>query len=207
MIRLACKLPFTINIAFSGGVDSVAAAHFLKRGGRDVTLLHFNHGCEYSDDIERGCAEVAHVLGLPMIVGKNENPERPKGRSLEDHWRRNRYNFLRAHSSETVPFVTAHHLDDAVENWVMTSLHGNPRVIPVSGPKMLRPFLLTEKATLVDYAKRHGLPVVHDPYNQDLGLTRNYVRANLMQHAYVVNPGLNKVIRKMYLRGVNDDLR
>ena len=30
-------------------------------------------------------------------------------------------------------------------------------------------------------------------------LTRNYIRANIMEHAYRINPGLKKVIRKKYL--------
>lgn len=196
MIHLATKVPHKVNIAFSGGVDSLAAAHFLRNGNRDITLLHFNHGCEFSDRIEDECRQRAESLGLPIVVGQHDGSERPKGRSLEDHWRRSRYRFLRSFPEKT---ITCHHLDDAVETFVWSSLHGNGKIIPVESATIIRPFLLTKKQLLIDYATKHGLEAVHDPYNFENGLTRNYIRANIMQHAYKVNPGLDKVVRKKYL--------
>jgi len=196
MFKLLTKIPRKINLAFSGGVDSLAVAHFLKRGKHDVTLMHFNHGCEYSDDIETQCVERAKSLGLPISVCGIDNPKPPKGQSLEEHWRRQRYSFLRAYPEQ---FITCHHLDDAVETWVWSSLHGEGKLIPVQDDKVLRPFLLTEKQQLIDYAEKNGLVPVRDEYNFDNHLTRNYIRANIMPHAYQVNPGLKKVIKKKYL--------
>jgi len=200
MFQLLTKIPRKVNLAFSGGVDSLAAAHFLHRGGHDVTLLHFNHGCQYSDEIEWGVRHrVENDLygDLPLIVGKIDSTDGPsKGQSLEDYWRRSRYRFLRSFDD---PFITCHHLDDAVETWVWSSLHGNPKIIPMSDDKVIRPFLLTEKSQFIEYAGKNRLVTVGDPYNFDNSLTRNYIRANIMPHAYHVNPGLKKVIRKKYL--------
>lgn len=198
MIRLLGKIPNKINIAFSGGVDSLVAAHFFKQGKKDVTLFHFNHGCEYSDHIEGECMVRAEELGLNIIVRYNSTPDAPPGVSKEDHWRRQRYKFL---TNTGGPTMTCHHLDDAMETWVWSSLHGEPKTIPYSRQNIIRPFLLTPKSELVDYATRHNLVPVDDPYNDDLSLTRNYIRANLMPHVKVVNPGLAKVVRKMYLNG------
>ncbi len=200
MIKLLTKVPHRINLAFSGGVDSLAVAHFLKMGKRDLMLLHFNHGCEYSDQIEKECLERAESLSLPIVVKKIDDGTPNKGQSLEDFWRRSRYRWLRSYSD---PFITCHHLDDAVETWVWSALHGNPKIIPVSDDKVLRPFLTTEKQSFIDYAERHGLVAVHDEYNFDNALTRNYIRANIMEHAYKINPGLKKVIRKKYLASSN----
>lgn len=200
MIKLLTKVPHRINLAFSGGVDSLAVAHFLKNGKRDLMLLHFNHGCEYSDQIEKECLERAESLSLPIVVKKIDDGTPNKGQSLEDFWRRSRYRWLRSYSD---PFITCHHLDDAVETWVWSALHGNPKIIPVSDDKVLRPFLTTEKQSFIDYAERHGLVAVHDEYNFDNALTRNYIRANIMEHAYKINPGLKKVIRKKYLASSN----
>jgi tRNA(Ile)-lysidine synthase len=196
MIKLLTKVPKRVNLAFSGGVDSLAVAHFLQRGKHDVTLLHFNHGCQYSDLIEQQCRERSEKLGMPIIVKCIDSGTPNKGQSLEDFWRRSRYRFLRSFADQ---FITCHHLDDAVETWVWSALHGNPKIIPVSDDKVIRPFLITEKSQFVEYAARHDLVAVDDPYNRDYSLTRNYIRENIMQHAYKINPGLKKVIRKKYL--------
>jgi tRNA(Ile)-lysidine synthase len=195
MFKLLTKIPRNINIAFSGGVDSLAAAHFLKRN-HNVTLLHFNHGCAYSDRIENDCRKRAKDLDLPILVGRMGIATQEKGQSLEDFWRRCRYRWLRSFDER---FITCHHLDDAAETWVMSALHGNPKLIPVQDELVLRPFLITEKQKLESYATKHNLIPVEDEFNSDYSLTRNYIRRNMMPQCYNVNPGLNKVIRKKYL--------
>lgn len=199
MINLLGQVPNTINIAFSGGVDSLVAAHFFKRGKKKVTLLHFNHGCQYSENIQAQCEAIAKELDCPIVVGEINDPVTPDKMSKEDYWRRARYRFLTSFDGTT---ITCHHLDDAMETWVFNCLRGNPNVIPYSRQNIIRPFLLTPKANLIEYAKRNNLTPVDDPFNDDLGLTRNYIRANIMDHAKVVNPGLEKVVRKMYLKAL-----
>lgn len=196
-MKILTKIPHTVGVAFSGGVDSLAIAHFLQRGKRDVTLFHFNHGCQYSDQIQKECEDIANSLNLPIIIEKIDSDIPEKG-SLEDFWRRARYRFLRA---QNMPIITGHHLDDSCEFWIFSSLHGNGKLIPViSGNNIIRPFLTTEKQEFIDYANRHGLKPVRDEYNFDQHLMRNYMRVNMMEHCYHVNPGLKKVIRKKYLR-------
>jgi tRNA(Ile)-lysidine synthase len=198
MIRILGTIPHKVNLAFSGGVDSLAVAHFLKAGGRDVTLLHFNHGCEYSDKIEDECLDASIKLSLPIIFS-DSIVSKPPEMSLEEFWRVERYKFLRR-TSGSVPVITCHHLDDAVETWVWSSLHGTPKLIPYENVGIIRPFLITPKDELIAYANRHGLTPVDDPYNRETHLIRNYIRCNIMPHAYYVNPGLKKVIKKKYLR-------
>lgn len=204
MLKLLTKIPRRINLAFSGGVDSLVVAHFLAKGKHDVTLLHFNHGCQYSDEIEKQCVERAESLSLPIVVTHMAEGTPNKGQSLEDYWRRSRYRFLRSYDDQ---FITCHHLDDAVETWIWSCLHGNPKLIPIKDDKVLRPFLTTEKAQFQEYAKKHGLVAVDDPYNRDYSLTRNYIRANMIEHAYKINPGLGKVIRKKYLAEVANEAK
>lgn len=203
MIKLACDVPHRFYLAFSGGVDSLVAAHFFQRGKRDVHLLHFNHGCEYSDDIMDQCRRVAYEMDLPLSCGVISRPDPHPGVSLEDHWRRERYKFFKLWAfgpdEPHKPVVTCHHLDDAVETWVWSSLHGEGKLIPVHRHPYLRPFLLTEKSQLIDYAEKNNLKPVDDPYNRETHLIRNYIRSNLLPHAYYVNPGLRKVIKKKYL--------
>ena len=194
MFRFLVKVPNKLGIAFSGGVDSLAIAHFLKKGKKDITLYHFNHGCEYSKDIEDKCRESAEKLSLPIIVSGYDG-SRLKGQSLEDAWRRARYRFLRSFEQK---IITCHHLDDAVETWVWSCMHGEGKLIPVESGIIVRPFLTTEKSVFENYCKNNDLEVVEDAMNKDLHLMRNYMRANLMQHLYHVNPGLRTVIKKKY---------
>lgn len=200
MIKLNTQLPSHFYLAFSGGVDSLAVAHFLKRGNKKFTLLHFDHGCEYSDNIRHEVEHRAQDLGLNLVTSKISSKTNSK-KSLEAHWRDERYDFFNSVASVETPVITCHHLDDAVESWVWSSLHGKPHIIKpsVSGGTILRPFLMTEKEEFERYAKRNGLRPVDDPFNRDYDLTRNYIRSNIIPHAYAVNPGLKKVILKKYL--------
>lgn len=206
MIRILSGLyiPTNSNIAFSGGVDSLAVAHFLKQGNKRPTLLHFNHGCIHSDKIEKECHEKAEELGLKIVVQKISDPVAPAGISLEEHWRNERYKFFHslqkgqvAADSELV--FTCHHLNDAVETWLWSSFHGEGKIIPIANRNVIRPFLTTSKREFEKYAKKHGLTPVDDPYNRELGLTRNLIRAKIVPLVEKVNPGIEKVIRKKYL--------
>lgn len=201
-LKTLIKVPTNVRIAFSGGVDSLVAAHYYKKLNLNVELWHFNHECEHSDLIEHQCRERANSLGLPIVVGTfSDYGKFEKNQSLEDAWRRGRYNFLR---SSEVACVTAHHLDDAVETWIWSALHGNPKLIPMKDDVMYRPFLIIRKDKLYDYAELYDLNPVDDPYNRELDLTRNYMRANMMEHVLRINPGVHKVIKKKYLKEISN---
>lgn len=202
------KLYGTIYIAFSGGVDSIASALYFKNRKLDVQLLHFNHGCEFSDQIEHECRAIADKLNLPIIVGHNKF-ERKQKQSLEDFWRRARYNFLYEHTPEGEHLVTGHHLDDAIETWVWSSLHGEGKIIL---PKqvvqycdktitLVRPFIMNNKQSMVDYVTKYDMIdlVVEDKYNVDMSLIRNHIRHKMMPDILKVNKGIEKVIKKKYL--------
>lgn len=204
MLHLTCKIPKKINLAFSGGIDSLAAAIFLKNGRRDVTLLHFNHGNSYSNDMEMKCRELANKLNMPIHVGNLTN-QMPKGMSKEDYWRRGRYSFLRGFNEH---FITCHHLTDAVETWVWTSLHGDGKLIPIKDELVIRPFLMTTKEELQNFYYSHGSPnldIVSDPSNTDTKYMRNYMRRHVMPHITHINPGIDTVIRKKYLNLIKDE--
>lgn len=208
MIQLATKIPKgkTVYVAFSGGVDSLAATLYYKNKGFSVKLLHFNHGCEYSDAIEEGCVKLSDALHLPITVGYNDTLPKPK-QSIEDAWRRARYRFLYTCLPDDGYLVTAHHLNDAVETWIWSSMHGEGKVIEphqeiVYNDKtcnLVRPFLITTKNELESYVEYSGHKPVPDAYNKDNSLTRNYIRNVMMPHVLKVNPGIEKVIKKKYL--------
>jgi tRNA(Ile)-lysidine synthase len=196
MIRFLGKLPRKCVVAFSGGVDSVAVTDFLLNGKRDVHLAFFHHGTATSDEAEKFTKEFSKERKLSLSIGRISN-EKPTGESMEEYWRNERYRFLFTYD---FPVITAHHLGDAVETWIFNSLHGNPRILPYQRNNIIRPFLITPKSELIEWAGRKGLKWVEDESNKDLKYMRNRIRHNIVPQAFLINPGLDTVVKKMYTK-------
>lgn len=193
MIHILGEIPRRIAVAVSGGVDSMAALDFLRRS-RDVEVLHYNHGTgKYADKATELVRDYCSTHGLFCTIGWNKD-EMPADVSAEAWWREQRYKFFEG--ATTLPVITAHHLGDAVENWIFTSLHGNPFLIPQARGQYLRPFLATEKNAFESWCKRKHVPYVTDPSNIDTKYRRNYIRHVMMPHVETINPGIKKVIKK-----------
>tara|TARA_R110002060_G_scaffold73992_2_gene83049 strand:+ start:188 stop:781 length:594 start_codon:yes stop_codon:yes gene_type:complete len=192
MIRLLGKVPDHVYLACSGGADSMAALDFLNNGRRNVTVAHFNHSTAHSEIADNFVTSYCKDAGIPMVkktISREKNPRE----SWEEYWSNCRNSFF---NSLDAPVVTAHHLDDACEWWVFTSLHGNPRLIPSKNKNVLRPFLTTPKSSLVSWCDHRGVPYVEDPSNNEDKYHRNLIRNNLMKHVLKINPGLHKTIFK-----------
>lgn len=191
MIKLLFPLPKQVTVAFSGGVDSVAICDFLSRK-HDVTCAFYHHGTENSERAYQFVHKFCDERKLPIVTGKLvEN--KPDNMSWEEFWREQRYDFL----SKCGTVVTAHHLDDCVETYIWSALHGKPKVPNIIRGNVLRPFLTTPKQELVSWCERKNLYWCEDLSNQDDRYTRNYIRKNLMPHALHVNPGLYKTVKKI----------
>lgn len=196
MIKLLVPLPKEITIACSGGVDSMAVVDFLKRK-HDVTIAHFNHGTEHGkkavDFVAKYCAE----NNIPMLYGKCRS-EKCNTESQEEYWRRERYDFLK----DLGPVITCHHLDDCVETYIWSSLHGTSKVIPMIRKNVLRPFLTTPKSEFVHWCMRHNVPWIEDTSNKDTKYTRNYIRNEMMPHVLKVNPGIHTLVKKIITKNL-----
>jgi tRNA(Ile)-lysidine synthase len=195
MIRFIGELPKKCTIAFSGGIDSVAIVDFLARGRKDIQLAFFHHGTETSAEAQSFVQDFAMARGLKLTVG-NLKKNKPSSESLEEFWRNERYEFL---AQFTDPVVTAHHLDDAVETWIFTSLHGQSRLIPYRRGNVIRPFLVTPKKELKSWCSSRNLSWIEDESNNDVRYMRNLIRHKIVPEALKVNPGLRKVVRKKYI--------
>ena len=191
MIKLLVPLPKKITIACSGGVDSMAVVDFLKRK-HDVTIAYFHHGTEHGEEALSFVANYCADNDLPMMFGKCRS-ERSNEESQEEYWRRERYDFLK----DCGPVITCHHLDDCVETYIWSALHGTPKVIPMIRNNVLRPFLTTRKDEFKSWCLRHEVSWIEDKSNQDTKYMRNYVRNVLMPQALHVNPGLHTLVKKI----------
>lgn len=192
MIKLLTKLPKEITIAFSGGIDSVAVTDFLKRK-HDVRIVYYHHRTEHSEKAYRFVAEYCNNNDMPLIVGYL-NEDKPKGFSAEEHWRIKRYEFLEHLKCQ---IITAHHLDDCIETYIWSALHGTPKVIPLIRNNIIRPFLTTPKSEFINWCSRKNLSWCEDESNKNNRYTRNYIRNKLMPHALRVNSGLATTVKKI----------
>ena len=197
MFRLVGNIPEKFNVAVSGGVDSMVVLDFLLNGRhKPQAALYFDHGTEHGQVAKNFLRSRCEELGVNLIEGMIAR-ERQPDESKEEYWRNERYSFF-AHYKNV---ITAHHLDDAVEWWIFSSLHGQSKLIPYKRDNILRPFLRVPKSEIKNWADKKKVVYVEDPSNKETQYMRNHIRYNMVEQALVVNPGLRKVIS----RKLNED--
>ena len=191
MIQLLHKLPRTLTVAFSGGVDSVAVLDFLSKN-HEVDAAFFHHSTDNSDNAFDFVWNFCRDRDITLTVGYIRN-QKPKELSWEEHWRNERYAFLE--NFEYV--VTGHHLNDCIETYIWSTMHGTPKVIPDTRKNVHRPFLLNPKQEFIDWCNRKELNWCQDYSNENTDYMRNYIRKHVVEHAYHINPGIEKVIKRL----------
>jgi tRNA(Ile)-lysidine synthase len=192
MIKMQGTLPRKVYVALSGGVDSMAVIDFLKRK-HIVHALYFDHGTEHGRQAKKFVERYCAINDIPLTLGE-VNGTVPPGPSREAWWREQRYAFFDKFAGTTI--VTAHHLDDCVETWVWSSMHGTGKWVPYRRNYVVRPFRLTRKRDLELWANLNGVDWIQDDSNEDIHYTRNYIRHEMMPNVLRVNPGIHKTIRK-----------
>ena len=191
MIKLQGKLPREVYVACSGGVDSMAALDFLSNN-HDVTILFFDHDTPTSREALHFVSVQAKKYDAGFLYGTISRKKRDD-ESMEEYWRNERYKFFHSINGTV---VTGHHLDDCVETWVWSSMHGTGKIIPYRNRNVIRPFRGTRKRDFELWADLKNVPHVEDDSNADTCYTRNYIRHEMMPNVLRVNPGIHKVIAK-----------
>ena len=82
---------------------------------------------------------------IPWLTNiPTNNREKTSRESQEEYWRDIRYDWLERCTERDV--ITGHHLDDCVETWVWSSMHGTGKIIPYSrNDRIFRPFRLNSQ--------------------------------------------------------------
>lgn len=192
-------------LAVSGGTDSVAVAHLLKRKKFDFIAVHVNNKfIEQDDEI---ASNVKHffeeeAISYEMLTSKEKFH---KG-SKEDFCRKIRYKALCdfALKSNCKYICTAHHLNDCVESYFLNFLKGQPEYVPIAfqckyqNATIFRPFLLNKKIDFVQYLSDCSLTnyVTEDELNSDISLMRNWTRREVLPTIEKKYKGLYKVVFK-----------
>ena len=195
MIKIQGSLDREVFVATSGGVDSMSISSFLSRS-HQVTMLFFDHGTSTSKDAKYFLRDFTDSSDkLTLKIGGIQREKLPE-ESQEEYWRNERYRWFHSFS---VPIITGHHLDDCVETWIWSSLHGEGKIIPYSNKNVIRPFRLNRKEKFYNWCRRNHIPWLEDSSNSDTKYMRNYIRQELVEKCLMVNPGLHTVIRKKVL--------
>lgn len=170
----------------------MAVANFLSKN-HEVNLMFFDHGTETSYDAMNFLKDTYKSIGAKDLAIGSINRDKLASESWEEYWRNMRYEWFH---SVTVPVITCHHLDDCVETWIWSSLHGTSKVIPYSNQNVIRPFRLNRKTEFVNWCRNKNIPWIEDSSNSDNKYMRNFIRNEMMSKVLVVNPGIHKVVMK-----------
>jgi tRNA(Ile)-lysidine synthase len=181
-----------VALAVSGGPDSLALMHLAARwraaqnDGPELSVLTVDHGLRTgSRDEALSVGRAAAALSLPhAILAWESRGDVTTG--VQAKARAARYDLMTAHAvaHDIGALVTAHHLDDQAETFLMRLKRGSGldglAAIPATGTwgplTLLRPLLDVPKARLVATVEAAGLAFARDPSNADTSFERVRLR-------------------------------
>ena len=177
-------------IGFSGGVDSTALLHLFAQLQKihqfKLRAVHIHHGLSpNADDWLAHCQKFCQQLALPLIVEKVQL----KGQSnIEAEARQARYQAIKQCLAEDEVLVTAHHLDDQCETFLLALKRGSgvkglaamSEQSELFSVPIFRPLLSITKVQLEQYVMQHHLPVIFDESNDDIRYERNFLRKEVL---------------------------
>ena len=190
--------------ALSGGCDSVALLHTLKRLQQDMPFklhaIHVQHGLRGEDSLadEQFVRDLCRSLDILLTVenaGLTGNMHTPGMETLARERRRaifeRQMQLLHADA-----LLTAHHQDDQVETVLMHLLRGSgmnglcgmQTAAPFGCGMIVRPFLTVPKQQLRDALAAENLPCREDGSNQEAVTPRNALRLNMLPQLEALFP-------------------
>jgi tRNA(Ile)-lysidine synthase len=195
-------------VAVSGGPDSVALLHFLRRQPYSLVIGHVDHHLRKGSARDARFVErLAHLWDIPCRVKHANVPRYAKKHhlGLEEAARNVRYQALAdmAKQAHCSAIVTAHTADDQSETVLMNFLrgagptglsgmatqrelnHGSHRVL-------VRPFLGVRRKHLMAYLRTIAQAFREDPTNASLKFTRNRIRLAALPYLEKHHPGLRE---------------
>ncbi|NER11418.1 tRNA(Ile)-lysidine synthase [Muriicola jejuensis] len=195
-----------VIIACSGGVDSVVLSHLCERCGLDFALAHCNYHLrgEDSDEDQRFTSNLADSLGVRYFTISFDTEAYASAHKLSIQMaaRELRYRwFSELLSTQGYScLLTAHHLDDALETFVInlsrgTGLEGLTG-IPAETDKVVRPLLPFTRDEILVFAKEQGIQWREDHSNEETKYLRNKIRHELVPVLRELHPTFQRNFRK-----------
>ena len=182
----------TFGVGCSGGADSVATLLWLwaRYPEKRIVVLHFDHGVRGEDSaVDREYVkQLGHAMGLDTFVGVSEAPLIKANEAL---LREKRFAFFAKTlgSQGGQALVAGHHAGDVAETLLIRLLRGvgadglsapRPDSVGLNSLRVLRPFLETPKAVLIEFLTRLGVRWREDKTNGEDRYLRNALRNTVL---------------------------
>ena len=199
-----------VVVALSGGIDSTACAHLLRRMDVDLVAAHVNHGLRDASEadatfVREWCA--AQDPPIPLHVARRD--PREAGRSLQAVAREQRYAFFAdvAQKAGADVVATGHHQDDQAETVLLNLIRGSgPEGLAGMAPsrplgentpvRLVRPLLKISRADIEAYAEAKGLPWREDRTNASTAYRRNAIRHDVLPQIHAIEDGASENIAR-----------
>ena len=178
-----------IAVAFSGGLDSSVLLYSLAnipKYKERVFAIHVDHGLSpNSKSWVKRCEKFCSGLGvnfIPLTI------ELENSKTNENLLRQARYKAIFSCLKKGEVLCTAHHKDDHIETILFRILRGTgikgltgiEQYSQMEGIDLIRPLISYSKKDLLDYAKKFDVNWIEDESNQDLSISRNFIRKKVI---------------------------
>jgi tRNA(Ile)-lysidine synthetase-like protein len=222
----------------SSGVDSVAATHFLFKKyyysqsiirDRRFSLMAFHIDHNYREQNEQMLLKFSDFCRIECFPNlKNVLVHHGSRKTFtEDYLRKARLEVMSLLATRTINsnnkrkviFITGHHLDDCIENYMLNVIRGHPAYAPMpvmskhTGENyeytICRPFIFSRKQEMIDYCKKHDLMrfVEEDSTNlESKGSRRNMIRNEILPILERDKVGMAKIVKKMMEKRLSLDI-
>ncbi|WP_297764691.1 tRNA lysidine(34) synthetase TilS [uncultured Muriicola sp.] len=177
-------------VACSGGLDSIVLTHLCSQMGMQISLAHCNFKLRAgeSEEDELFIKQLAEQLNIPQFIthfntneyaSKNKLSIQMAARELRYQW------FTELMDKEELSWVlTAHHLDDSLETFLINLSRGTGieglSGIPPNSNGIIRPLLPFSRAEIMEYAQEEGFAWREDSTNEETKYLRNKIRHELV---------------------------
>ncbi len=180
-----------ILVAFSGGLDSTVLLHQLvqwrtENPGVTLRAIHVHHGLSANADARvKHCENICQQWQVPLVVERVQLAQ--EGLGIEAQARQARYQAFARTLLPGEVLVTAQHLDDQCETFLLALKRGSgpaglsamAEVSEFAGTPLIRR-CLPARGELEQWALAHGLRWIEDESNQDDSYDRNFLRLRVV---------------------------
>ncbi len=184
-------------IAVSGGIDSVVLTHLCKNANLNFAIAHCNFQLrgEESNQDEEFVKNLAEKLKVEIFIKKiDTKKDLAENTSIQLKARELRYQWFSEllQQNEFQYLLTAHHLNDDVETFMINLLRGTGLEgltgIPTQNEKILRPLLKFPLKEIEKFAKQKNIRWREDHTNTSDDYVRNRIRHHIIPKFEEENP-------------------